>query len=538
MTLGPSRRSKNRLAPATTSSSSSLAHNEIVVDRYPTTPTQARRYRDGTRPHRKAGLPHHHTSVDHNDAWKSSRRRTPFIIWMTVISIYCCIMYLHMTSYRTIGQSPRYTRTIFYPNDGNSRALLDEDGVSQLTQKESLVTKLNNGNTNAIIQDRDHSLDGEIVHIVETRFMQKQSRLLELGLARLVLFQTFCLPSMFYQTSNNFIWIIRADPNLHPAIVDTMVQLMEGKKNFVLLGSNSNPEGFGRTKSPFSDFLQDAVVWSGNISLVEEAYEKSAAGAVLLETRLDADDGVNINFIETVQMEASKNLVDSDNAKESKQLWRLWCIHSTIEWHPFNPYPITPEIAAANQTMPEGYLVIFSDKRQCFTPGLTFGYGFGASRASLGIDHLRHDEINKKIKHCKNTTDGIEVECVSRLTELAPGGAFRARTTTSAGMKNVLTGDETLDSRINPFKRHPNNKKLTQQYFKQKPLWALIARDFAVYAPAAISARSTIMKRMQFIAEDNIKGQCTAGHSCKNSTKALLMKISEVESSDDDDGDD
>ena len=516
MMLGPSRRSNSRSA-LDTPSSSPVRRN--LAERCPSTPTRKRR-EGGPR---RAGFPH---ALDAKVS-KSSRRRVPFIIWIASVSIYCCVMCVQMSSYRALRQSADH-RTLFNNDKSkdyqNPRAL-DKDDASQSSRKESLVMKQNESAIATTIQDNGDAMDVEIVHVVETRFMQKQSHLIELGLARLSLFQAFCLPTMLFQTSKDFIWIIRADPDLHPSISGTIVQLLKGKQNFILLGSNANPEGFGRTQSPFDDFLQQATVMSGNISLVQEAYEKSAAGAVLLETRLDADDGLNLDFIKTVQTEARTNLVDSDNVKESSQLWRLWCTNSNFEWHPLNPFPETHEVMAANETTPEGYLILYADHGVCSTPGLTFGYGQGASRESLGLDHLRHDEIAKKISPCKNKADGVKVECVSRLTKLAPGGAVRARTTTSAGMSNVITGDKDID-KTNAFKKRGKLKRLVEQSVKQYQMWAILARDFSIPAQDAQFARSLIVGRMQYIAEDNMRGQCTAGHSCKNRTREVLEKMS------------
>ena len=125
------------------------------------------------------------------------------------------------------------------------------------------------------------------------------------------------------------------------------------------MGSNSNPEGFGRSGSSSFDMWIDqttdtsALIWSGNLTLVKEAYERSSAGSVLLESRLDADDGLHHRFIESVQLDARKNLLNTNQPNEN---WRLFCIDSRIEWHPLNPYPET-----ANKSVPleEGYLVLY-----------------------------------------------------------------------------------------------------------------------------------------------------------------------------------
>jgi len=163
--------------------------------------------------------------------------------------------------------------------------------------------------------------------------------------------------------------------------------------------------------------------------------------------------------------------------------------------------------------------VLFSEK-VCVTPGLTFGYGKGASRESLDIPHLRHDQIASKIKKCDK--DIQQIECVKRL-EIAPG-AVRARTTTSAGMANVVTGKEDI-AKANGFRRKAKNKNFIRQYFRQDSLWAVLSSKFSISRDGAKLARAICIDREIEIAQDNLKGQCTGGHSCKNSTKKILQTL-------------
>ena len=384
-----------------------------------------------------------------------------------------------------------------------------------------------------------------IIHVVQTRFMQGQADLLDLGFARLALFEAFCLPTILSQTNTNFLWIIRTDPHLHPAILDKMIKLIDGRQNFFLIGSNHNPEGFGRSENgPFDHFLQietniteaKAIVYSGNITLLEDAYEKSTSGGVLLETRLDADDGVHLNLIESIQEEAKKYLTASDSKENVNALWRMWCVHSNIEWHPSNPYPDSPDIRASiikngNKSIEEGYLVMYADPNLCITPGLTFGYGAGAGRSSIG-DRIRHDQIMKKIMKCGQKSKGsdkiIEVNCVSRLASLVPG-AVRTRTTTSAGMQNVFTGDEEMDKNVG-LKKKTKNEQLIQQYFEQNKLWNGLRTFFSISKESAMDARWLIIDRSKEIAEDNLRGQCTKGHWCKERAQILLQKLADAPS--------
>ena len=356
MALGPSRR-HNRCA--VDSASSHLA----ISDGCPSTP--ACKHGHASR------MPGYLRSSD--DKLKSSRRRVPFIAWMVSISVYCCTMFMRMGTYRALRQQVyggafSHPRRLQEPEKPTTAEKYLTAQSSQTQGDSSLMNQVHGIEADDESDDEyeessDESYVEKIVHVVSTRFMQGQSDLIELGLARLALFQSFCLPSMLNQSNTNFIWIIRADPGLHPTIVASLAQLLKGKPNFVLLGSNANPEGFGRPRGPFNDFVMDAPIWSGNITLVEEAYRKSSDGsAYLLETRLDADDGLNTQFIETIQAEATSHFAAADAANVLEtHVWRLWCSHSFLEWHPLDPFPNTaPEIVAA-ETIPSegGYLVLF-----------------------------------------------------------------------------------------------------------------------------------------------------------------------------------
>lgn len=550
MKTSPARRSVSRLSLLDTSpslSSSVASRNPSPVLRSSSEDEEAR-YPGSAGTPTKSRHPRRASSLSLPrllDKVQSSWRRVPFLVWIVSISLYCCVVYLRMGDHRDLMANrfvTKFHQQSITNNEKSSTPELKSDETSK-----SIASMKQYDHTKNIRRRNVHpaaektvmtAQSTKLVHVVETRFMQQQSSLLELGLARLALFEAFCLPSMLAQTNPNFLWIIRADPSLHPSLVSKLQELLQGRQNFILLGSNSNPEGFGRPrpKLPFQSFLRfdnvTATVWNGNISLVEEAYERSAAGTVLLETRLDSDDGVNIHFIEMVQAEALKNLIVDSNSKDESNgnLWRLWCIESRLEWHPLNPYPDTPEIAAVNISLPEGYLVYYSE-HGCSTPGLTFGYGRGASRdsldSSLNISHLRHDEISKKIRKCKNKkSDDIEVECVSRLSELKPG-AVRARTTTSAGMANVITGHRDIDKK-NGFKRLAKNKSFVKQFTEQQTFWMGLSSWLDVSLEDAKFARSIILGRMTEIAMDNLKGQCTGGHSCKDGTKAVLGRLAEA----------
>ncbi len=83
--------------------------------------------------------------------------------------------------------------------------------------------------------------DWRLIHLVQSRFMQEQGPLETLGMARLKLFQTFCLPSMVQQSSQEFFWIIKTDPQFTTTTVfQQLVESVKSHPNIYLVASNTN----------------------------------------------------------------------------------------------------------------------------------------------------------------------------------------------------------------------------------------------------------------------------------------------------------
>jgi Protein of unknown function (DUF3118). len=116
---------------------------------------------------------------------------------------------------------------------------------------------------------------------------------------------------------------------------------------------------------------------SGNIELLQKAKE-SEPYRIVLETRLDADDGLHLNFIEHVQndalhkfgslkaslspLDALKDLQEPNHLDSYK--WYYWCTESHLKWYPHGN-------GECGQ--------LHGEKRSnfCVTPGLTIGFNVG-----------------------------------------------------------------------------------------------------------------------------------------------------------------
>ncbi|KAL7528850.1 LOW QUALITY PROTEIN: hypothetical protein ACHAWF_002735 [Thalassiosira exigua] len=338
-----------------------------------------------------------------------------------------------------------------------------------------------------------------IVHLVKTRLQQHQPHLIALGQARLRLFDTFCLPSILSQTSKNFLWIIRVDPDLHYKLLQPLVLLLKGRPNFILLGSNGNPDSLLESKS-FDKYLRvhrnateeggKARVFSGNITLLSTRKGNEARGEMLLETRLDADDGLHADYLGTIQADARRYLVDDRNGTER---WRFWCARSDVEWHPVT---LRNNSQSGGGKDDGGYLVMKTEHNMCITAGLSFGVAGTKGTMPRNMKSKAHGKIHKNYHKC---SEGRQSRCHGYIGKVSPN-AVRARTSTSAGMEGVLGG---------------NRKSLRQRTDNtQEALWGCLHHDFGITREGAKRTHRWFVTHKSEIAKENLKGQCTPGHYC------------------------
>ncbi|GAX12129.1 hypothetical protein FisN_1Hu054 [Fistulifera solaris] len=332
-----------------------------------------------------------------------------------------------------------------------------------------------------------------VVHVVQTRFMQFQPQLSQLGWARFYLFRAITLPSMLLQTNQDFLWIIRADPNLNNELKSAMKELVKDYPNIALSGSNTNPEGF-KCSNCIED-LKDNL-WSGSWEMIE-SYWEAAKTHTVLETRLDADDALWLGYIDWIQ------------TRGNVEHWKVWCPENHLEWHSGRVW--------RNRTSEKGSLIGLH-LPHCVTAGLTWGYGVGTDLHDTPTH--KHEQIHKHVPACaKNTTD----QCLLRVTppDQMPS-VLRARTLTSAGMEHVLADGKSETPAEESFR-----KKLRHSSWQnsQEELFEGMMFVFGISDVDLQETKEFLEDHKAEIAMEALKGQCTKGHSCKNETKLLLNNV-------------
>jgi hypothetical protein len=338
--------------------------------------------------------------------------------------------------------------------------------------------------------------------------MQSQPDLVDLGLARLEMLKVFCIGSLKRQTSDNFLWVIRTDPMLNATLREPLLEALKGIDRHLLIATNDNPNA----QVGFLAHLDPSSVWSGDLEWAKKYIGLSAnpdTALPVLESRIDADDGLNSEFVAYTQ---KKGLV----ALASKQpFWRIWCAKQNMEWQYETAWESDPSEPSLGQLVTLG-------TEYCLSAGLTVGYTAGIH--SENLPHIRHDMLHKSVAHCNDNSsessesdddDSPQPNCLD-IINVSPA-AFRARTPTSAGMLHILLNTTKTDKKY--------IKGAKKQRAQQNKLWLFAEEKFGFKKIAAENLHTYLEVNILKIAGDNLRGQCTLGHSCKNGARATLQAI-------------
>lgn len=340
---------------------------------------------------------------------------------------------------------------------------------------------------------------GKIFHIVKTRFMQFQPNLQELGKARLELFKTFCLPSMLHQTTQNFFWIIYTDPDLDDYLLQETIKLLKPYPHFYLVSSLADKRGLGG-----KDILNRIDPKDFHVGDTEMLYANlnNVNWLPVLESRFDADDALNINFIEEIQKRGEEVFLKDKEGRD----WMFWCINQALEWHWIGPGG-REQLRTFGAIVPSRHYDNF-----CHTPGLTVGFARGTftSTVAKSPHHLLVQMLEEEQTPCGSTYKGMD--CVAFIQNFEYC-ALRSRTPTSASMANVnsnggkvyrLAAEEAIDR------------------------WKEVIKDFALLPANTKNVNDYFFENMKPILEDAVRGQCTEGHSCREEAKEALEELIEV----------
>lgn len=380
-----------------------------------------------------------------------------------------------------------------------------------------------------------------------------------------------------------FLWIIKIDPYLNDTILSELQSILEPVKHFTLIvGSNTNygvgvkPGGWrggeagrdilnaydnGKVYSPSSVTTKTMVRNMDELSssssssydyqrmkyMIHRAYNVRDQ-RVVLETRLDADDALNINYFSTLHQSAIRRLIDrrvsgknndddyndddddgddddDDTSNENSSLttktarWLYWCPATSVQWIPSSSETITSKNP--------GTLQVLQMPQTCITPGLTLGFAMGTREEN--VPRYTHDRIYYQIAILHNNSNTMtkprdihdcglypSSKCVI-LVDRPKVSAFRSRVMTSAGMHNIETHG------VPGIKTDDHYVENTSRLWEHK-----IEENFGIQTHKVKEVVDYLAANYLATIQDNLKGQCTHGHSCKLSTMEKLQMTIDV----------
>jgi len=412
-----------------------------------------------------------------------------------------------------------------------------------------------------------------IIHIVTTRFQQEQGTLVNLARSRLKLLEVITLPSLMKQTmldptaqselfkdtkwekeihqmlNNNkhkhhkkvidpiFLWIIKVDPNLDKSVLHELQQVLEPVKHFtIVVGSNTNfgigvKAGGWRGGEAGQDILDAFDNGHNYFPANENAYQvirrahEARNHRVVLETRIDADDGVNVEYFATLHDVAIRHLVDpavseyveipkeeedDDESSEDEPpppnlgtaKWLYWCPNTHVQWNPSS--------SSTSDTTP-GLLQVFQMPMTCVTAGLTLGFAIGSKEEDVPryphtkiyweivVNHNNKDKKNMTLAATNESNDihdcGLYPSSNCAVFVQEPRvSAFRTRAMTSAGMHNIeAQGQPSID---------------TPQQYKDYAagLWkGTIHKQFGISTSACREAAAYMVENYLGTVQDNLE---------------------------------
>jgi hypothetical protein len=298
------------------------------------------------------------------------------------------------------------------------------------------------------------------------------------------------------------------DPNLAQELKKDLIDLVRDQGNILVVGSNRPTDSVPFRREEAVSDIDTSSLWHGTLDVLKDYHDASQTRTVI-ETGLDADDGLSLTFVSALQQQAAS--VDSDS-------WRIWCIQNFTEWHMLSPYK--------NYPMKEsGYLksVDAASLKICVTPGLSRSMGpnvlngkDGVPKRSQPIDQLgnrffeKHDLVRTLPQCSRHRSSSCWQFLASDSAQDAQ--AIRSRTPTSAGMKGLaLSAAE---------KVLPQNVVIVEAAFRNATMQTFSLDEIEIQ-----QRRKEMVENMRDIVLDAIRGQCTLGHSCKASSIQRLQDL-------------
>jgi len=295
-----------------------------------------------------------------------------------------------------------------------------------------------------------------------------------------------------------------------------MIQLLKPHPNFMLVGTNDHSRFIGQD---FPRHINELYV--GNPQLLQ--YVHSLFGAsygyetttttttttttsnnynhtlLLLQTKLDSDDGLNLEYLQSLKNLAKKQVIAIAAEPIKVPYWRIWCITKHLEWYSSIRTEEKKKGKKKEEEFTSGLIQHGPNKPDmCITPGLTIMYSHSGVSFPKYMKSTNHGKLMKNVRKFGGCglSNNLKQDCINISKRLY--GAVRVRTVTSHGLSGNVT------SKVEDKVKHPKSIN-----------WKLLDGKFGISKDGAREANQFINEKSEEIAADNELGRCTVGHSCK-----------------------
>ncbi len=429
-----------------------------------------------------------------------------------------------------------------------------------------------------------------ILHTVTTRFMVGQAQNItlnkqhEIQQARYMLFETFCWPTVQRQTSMNFYWLVLVDPNLDRDILDKVKSLLSNETHFpaqnafMVLTNNTkwSSDGVGVENStsyavglqPVAQEFQDGAleVVTGNTDYLLRALDVMKGNdktpslrsgtqkpLMVIETLLDADDGLNNGAVEWIQGTASQRtkehweklkaqeqqnqttaLRQSTQPPSLNTTWWFLCGTDHIEWHNRQIFQLTDE-----EYKEEGITSGLAGLRQkplfCTSAGFT----------RIGITHIPKTPASN-YSHMFFPKDGYSnhaltfyfPECTpsNNTSSVIASGNYsgcwhrefaekayivKSRTITSDSMDHLNVA-KTKDYRDISWLNASDFPLLINN---TEHMWDILDNEFSIQRTKAWELSVYVFEHRHAIIKQNKQSRCSPGFPCFKTAKRNLIRM-------------
>ena len=236
---------------------------------------------------------------------------------------------------------------------------------------------------------------------------------------------------------------------------------------------------------------QQKVILTGDIQLLRSRM-LDRNRPLLLETRLDADDGLRFDALSQIQTLAQALPVDTRG-------WQIICNNIHYEWRNEEVLAITSN---STTSISSGKLRVVRESI-CVTPGYTLVRHREPSSIHFpSWPKLGHNLVAREWPECRVANQNIVEEflegdnngnatfdCWKKMSFIPT--ALRSRTVTSAGMSRI-------ESKAEDSKKFENRTKM---------FWSFVTRDFNIEPEKARLTSQYMRDNLHNIALDNLKGQ-------------------------------